>query len=365
MEINKQLVCLETTTNRAHTPQSPALIYVSDQQPGITRQRLKKGFRYIDSAGAVVTDEETLARINALKIPPAYEKVWICPFSNGHLQATGRDARGRKQYRYHERWTQIRDADKYEQLHAFGMALPRIRRQVATDLAKRTLCREKIIASVVRLLDTTLIRIGSRVYAQTNKSYGLTTLKRKHTTVTADRIRFHFKGKSGVEHDVTITDARVARVVRRCMDIPGHQLFHYKDDDGTFHSVDSDAVNTYIKEAVGEDFTAKHYRTWAGSVDALAALQHRPEDNDGARRREVVDVVKDIARRLGNTPAICRKCYIHPAILDSYLEGRLPPRQPNPAGPRRLNADEKRLLAFLREHSDAGAIAVEPARNAS
>ncbi|HEY9281203.1 MAG TPA: DNA topoisomerase IB [Eoetvoesiella sp.] len=334
-------------------PLSVELVYVNDQQPGIARKRFKDGFRYTDSAGKVITDKDTLARINALMIPPAYEKVWICSSASGHLQATGRDARGRKQYRYHERWAQIRDADKYQQLLAFGSALPRIRRQVKKDLARRELCQAKIIASVVRLLDTTLIRVGSRAYAHANKSYGLTTLKRGHATVTADRIRFRFKGKSGVEHDVTVTDARVARIVRRCMDIPGHQLFHYKDEEGALRSVDSNAVNAYLKEAAGTDFTAKDYRTWAGSVSALAALQRRSSTSEINARQAVADVVKEVAQRLGNTPAICRKCYIHPEILEAYLQQRLPPRLAAPAGSRNLSADEKRLLKFLSEQSNS------------
>lgn len=326
----------------------PDLVYVSDDGPGIVRERLKNGFRYTDSSGKTITDESTLARIKALAIPPAYEDVWICPSDNGHLQATGRDARGRKQYRYHDQWARIRDADKYQQLYAFGMALPRIRRRVAKDLSKHALCQEKIIASVVRLLDISLIRIGSQAYAHANKSYGLTTLKRRHVAITSDRIRFRFKGKSGVQHDVTVTDARVARIIKRCMDIPGHQLFHYKDSDGTLHAIDSNAVNAYLKEAAQQDFTAKDYRTWAGSVQALAELQRTPSSSEAAARRTVAEVIKKVSRHLANTPTICRKCYVHPAILDCYLQGRLPARHAKPSGPRELRADEKRLLEFLR-----------------
>lgn len=334
-------------------PPPCALVYVSDQEPGIARERTKHGFRYTDSGKKIIKDQATLDRIAALAIPPAYENVWICASADGYLQATGRDARGRKQYRYHEQWLLSRDADKYQQLYAFGMALPRIRRQVVKDLAQPRLCRAKVIASVVRLLDITLIRVGSKAYAKANKSYGLTTLKRKHTTVTANLIRFRFKGKSGVEHDVTVTDARVARIVRRCMDIPGQQLFRYKDDDGTLHTVDSNTVNDYIKAVVQEDFTAKDYRTWAGSVVALAALQKAHGNSDAAARRAVVEVVKEVAQRLGNTPSVCRKCYIHPAILDAYLRGRLPPRHTRLSGPRELTADEKRLLEFLHEYAQA------------
>jgi DNA topoisomerase-1 len=325
------------------------LRYISDQQPGITRVRVKDGFHYFGPEGKPLTDERTIARINALAIPPAYENVWICPDPYGHLQATGRDARGRKQYRYHQLWEQVRDADKYQQLYEFGRALPRIRRRVAKDTAMAALCQEKVIAVIVRLLDISLIRIGTREYARTNKSYGLTTLKRRHATVTPSRIRFRFTGKSGVAHDVTVKDARIARIVRQCMEIPGHQLFHYKDDSGSLHAVDSSAVNAYLKQAGGGEFTAKHYRTWAGSAHVLAALQRRPATDEAAAKLAIAQTVKEVARRLGNTPAICRSCYIYPAILDAYLKGGLPARSQAP-GPRELNANERRLLEFLRQH---------------
>jgi DNA topoisomerase-1 len=329
-------------------PDQAGLKYASDRQPGITRVRVKSGFRYVDPAGKRLTEDRVIARIHALAIPPAYEQVWICSDPNGYLQATGRDARGRKQYRYHEHWAAVRGENKYQQLYDFGCALPGIRRRVARNLAARTLCEERIIAAVVRLLDTTLIRVGSRAYARTNKSYGLTTLKRRHVTVTADRIRFQFNGKSGVRHDVTVTDARVARIVKRCMELPGHQLFHYADGQGMLRMVDSSMVNAYLKEAGHGEFTAKHYRTWAGSVVAFAALQRQPAQSDADARRIVVQVVKDVAQRLGNTPAICRSCYIHPAILEAYFNHALPQRQPM-KGPRGLNADERRVLDFLRE----------------
>lgn len=328
---------------------SNGLRYVSDQEPGITRIKSKDGFRYFGPDGDPLTDQEVIARINGLAIPPAYENVWICPDPNGHVQATGRDARSRKQYRYHELWERIRDADKYQQLYEFGCALSRIRRRVAKDIAIGPLRHEKVVAVIVRLLDISLIRVGTREYARTNKSYGLTTLKRRHATVTPNRIRFRFTGKSGVAHDITVEDARIAKIVKQCMEIPGHQLFQYKDDDGSLHAVDSGAVNAYLKQAGGGEFTAKHYRTWAGSVHALAALRRQPANDEAAARLKVAQTVKEIARRLGNTPAVCRSCYIFPAILDAYLKGRLPERS-SVGGPRELNADERRLLEFLRQH---------------
>ena len=324
------------------------LVYVDDARPGYTRMRVNgRAFAYLDTQGRRIRDAAEIARIDALAIPPAYENVWICPTPRGHLQATGRDARGRKQYRYHPDWTAVRDADKYQSLPAFGLALPRVRRRVQRDLAAPGLSQDKVIATLVRLLETTLIRIGAREYARQNRSYGLTTLKRRHASVAGGRIRFRFHGKSGVAHDVRLADRRVARVIKRCMDIPGQQLFQYLDDEGESHPVDSGAVNAYLREAGAGDFTAKHYRTWAGSVLAFAALQRRPEPDPARARQAVVEVIRQVAQRLANTPAVCRACYVHPAILEAYLEGRLPPRARAPDGPRGLDADERRLLAFL------------------
>lgn len=324
------------------------LIYVDDTQAGYTRVRVNgHTFHYLDVQGKRITDEKEIRRIDALAIPPAYENVWICPSPKGHLQATARDARGRKQYRYHPAWTAVRDADKYQNLLSFGQALPRIRRQVARHMATPGLSQEKVVAVLVRLLEITLIRIGTREYARANKSYGLTTLKRRHTTVAGSRFRFRFQGKSGVAHDVTVTDRRVARVIRRCLDIPGQKLFQYLDEDGGKHPVDSGAVNAYLRAAGKGDFTAKHYRTWAGSVLAYAALQTRPAADERQARQEAADVIKQVAKRLANTPAVCRACYVHPAILDAYMAGKLPPRKAAPAGPRGLDCDERRLLAFL------------------
>jgi DNA topoisomerase-1 len=323
------------------------LIYVDDSRPGITRRLSGTEFQNFAPEGKRIRDIKEIARINALAIPPAYTDVWICPSPSGHIQAIGRDARGRKQYRYHASWHAVRDADKYGQLTAFAQALPRIRRQVERDLKTPGLTQDKIVAVVVRLLETTLIRIGSPAYARANGSYGLTTLRRRHTTIAGSRIRFKFKGKSGIEHDVTVNDRRIAMVVKRCMEITGHELFTYQEEDGKIRTVDSGCVNAYLKQAGQADFTAKHYRTWAGSVLALADLQKRPCSTQAEAKRMVVDVVKAVAKRLGNTPAVCRQCYIHPRIIESYLAGELPPRTAAPAVPRGLDADERRLLQFL------------------
>ncbi len=329
-------------------PEGEELVYSSDAEPGIARKRAGKGFRYVDARGRAVRDAGVLSRINALAIPPAYEDVWICPDPNGHIQATARDARGRKQYRYHDRWTEIRDADKYRQLEQFGAALPRIRRRVERDMQSNAPTIQKITALVVRILDLTLVRIGTREYAKSNKSFGLTTLRRRHASVMGSRIRFQFRGKSGVRQDVTINDRRIARAIRRCMEIPGHELFQYRDEEGSTHCVDSGCVNAYLKVAGGGDFTAKDYRTWGASVFAFNELQKR--SGGGAQppdKAALGAVYKAAAQMLGNTPAICRDCYIHPAVTQAYLDGKLPPRVSlnAPAG---LRADERRFLAFLR-----------------
>lgn len=329
-------------------PAGGELVYSSDAEPGIARKRAGKGFRYVDAQGRTVRDAGVLSRINALAIPPAYEDVWICPDPNGHIQATARDARGRKQYRYHDRWKEIRDAHKYRQLEQFGAALPRIRRRVERDMRSNALTIQKITALVVRILDLTLIRIGAREYAKKNRSFGLTTLRRRHASVTGSRIRFQFRGKSGVRQDVTINDRRIARAIRRCMEIPGHELFQYRDDEGNTHCIDSGCVNAYLKAAGGGDFTAKHYRTWGASVFAFNELQKSSGGGKQPPGKAVLGpVCKAAAHMLGNTPAICRDCYIHPAVTQAYLDGKLPPR----AGvkvPTGLSADERRFLAFLR-----------------
>lgn len=338
-------------THQDFKASAPKLVYVTDTRPGITRLKAGKGFRYLDADGCAIKDTQLIERFNALAIPPAYEHVWICPNANGHIQATGRDARGRKQYRYHEQWKAVRDANKYEQLAQFGRALPRIRRRVMRDLNAKTMTHDKIAAVVVRLLELTLIRVGTIKYAKTNNSYGLTTLRRRHAVIVGSRVRFRFKGKSGVAHDVTINDRRIAAVIKRCMEIPGQELFQYQDTDGNIQSVDSGSVNAYLKTAAGGEFTAKHYRTWAASVFAMSQLQRHEPGDDASMRSALNDVVKDTAVLLGNTPAVCRECYIHPALMDAYLDGKLPQRKTTrtPSG---LNADERRFLAFLENIGD-------------
>jgi DNA topoisomerase-1 len=301
---------------------SAGLRYTCDTTPGLRRVRQGKGFRYIDPDGRPVRDRETLRRINALAIPPAWTEVWICPTADGHLQATGRDARRRKQYRYHPRWRSQRDNGKYEKMLAFARALPGIRAQVARDLALPGLPRRKVLAAVVRLLETTLIRVGNDEYARQNGSFGLTTLRDRHAIIEGATVRFRFRGKSGIAHDVTIDDHRLGRIVARCQDLPGQELFQYRDDDGQARDVGSSDVNDYLREVGGEHFTAKDFRTWAGTVlAALALREFEAFDSAAAAKRNIVRAVESVARRLGNTPAVCRKSYVHPAIFDAYLDG--------------------------------------------
>jgi len=292
--------------------------------PGITRRRAGNGWVYLDPKGRQVTDPETLARIKSLVIPPAWTDVWICPRANGHIQATGRDARGRKQYRYHPRWTEVRDGTKYDRMIAFGLALPRLRARVAADLRRPGLPREKVLAAVVRLLEVTLIRVGNDEYARSNHSFGLTTLRDEHALIRGATVRFRFGGKGGVRHDVALTDRRLARIVRRCRELPGQELFQYLDDEGHVRDVTSTDVNEYLREATGTDFTAKDFRTWAGTVLAAHTLLALDAgDSPRGSKRRLAQAVAAVAERLGNTKAVCRKCYIHPAVLDAYLDGSL------------------------------------------
>jgi DNA topoisomerase-1 len=299
------------------------LRYATDARPGISRRRAGRGFSYRDAAGAVIRDRDVLARIKALAIPPAWTDVWICPWPNGHLQATGRDARGRKQYRYHARWHDRRGADKFERMVEFAEALPRIRERCEADLARPGLPREKVLAAVVRLLELTLIRVGNDEYARLNKSFGLTTLRDRHATISGTQVRFRFRGKSGQMHEVGLRDRRLARVVRRCQELPGQELFQYLDDEGQVRDVTSDDVNAYLREAAGP-FTAKDFRTWAGTVLAYRALRAlQPADGDAGGRKAVVEAVRQTADRLGNTPAVARGSYVHPAVLEAYMDGTL------------------------------------------
>ncbi len=294
-----------------------SLRHVTDAREGISRRRSGKGFTYRDTTGARVTDRDALARIRGLAIPPAWTDVWICPTAAGHIQATGRDARGRKQYRYHHDWHRVRGETKYERMVAFGAALPRIRRAVNSHLALRGMPRHKVLAVVVRLLETTFIRVGNEEYARTNKSFGLTTLLDRHAAVQGGRVRLAFRGKSGVRHDVDVNDRRLARLVTQCRDLPGQDLFQFIDDDGTPQPITSTDVNEYIRAVAGDDFTAKDFRTWAGT---LLAARHMAEVNiDGASpKSRLLEAVAAVASKLGNTPTVCRRCYIHPAILDAY-----------------------------------------------
>jgi DNA topoisomerase-1 len=281
-------------------------------------------FQYFDPKGNRITDAATIDRINKLVIPPAYTDVWICPSDRGHIQAIGRDARGRTQYRYHPSWREVRDEAKYGRMIAFGMALPKLRRRVNRDLKLPDLPREKVLATIVKLLETTLIRVGNEEYAKTNKSFGLTTIRNRHVDVSGSKIHFEFRGKSGVEHAIDLTDARLAGVIRRCQELPEQELFEYVNQDGSRHHVTSTDVNQYLQEITGREFTAKDFRTWAGTVLAAIALREfEAFDSETQAKKNVVAAIESVAKRLGNTRAVCRKCYVHPVVLETYLAGDL------------------------------------------
>jgi DNA topoisomerase I len=300
------------------------LRYVSDAAPGITRHPAKNGFDYRLPDGALVRDIETLRRIRSLVIPPAWTDVWICLDPNGHLQATGRDQRGRKQYRYHPRWREVRDEAKYGKLLVVAKALPLIRARVEEDLKRRGLPRERVLAAIVRLMEMTFFRVGNVEYAKSNKSFGLTTLRDRHVAIEGGRIHISFRGKSGKQHETDINDRRLARIVKDCRDVPGYELFQYIGEDGERRTVDSADVNDYLREITGEDITAKDFRTWAATHLAAQALREFENfDSDAKRKKAIVDAVKKVASHLGNTPAICRRSYIHPAVLDGYMDGTL------------------------------------------
>lgn len=300
------------------------LHHTTDAPPGIRRVRHGSTFRYFGPSGRRVTNREDLARIKSLVIPPAWEDVWISPDPYGHLQVTGRDARGRKQYRYHPKWRAVRDETKYYRLIGFAKALPAIRRRTSADLRRRGLEREKVLALVVQLLEKTLIRVGNDEYARQNRSFGLTTLRDGHVDVRGGRVCFTFRGKSGVEHEIALDDRRLARTVQACRDIPGYDLFQYYDEDGARHAIGSSDVNAYLKEITGEDYTSKDFRTWAGTVLAAELLRRCDAcSSETQAKRNIVRAVESVAQRLGNTRAVSRQCYIHPAIFDSYLDGSL------------------------------------------
>lgn len=332
------------------------LRYVHDSMPGIHRERAGDGFRYVGVDGRPVEDERVLARINALVIPPAWTDVWIAPTSRGHIQATGRDEKGRKQYRYHPRWREVRDEAKYSRMIAFAEALPGLRAQVQEDLALPGLQRDKVLATVVRLLDETNIRIGNEEYARENKSFGLTTLRNKHVEVSGSTLRFAFRGKSGKQHVVEVQDRRVARIVKRCQELPGHELFQYLDDDGAQQTVESTDINAYLRRVTGQEFTAKDFRTWAGTVVAASTLRELGGyASETQAKRNVVEAVKAASDKLGNTPTICRKCYVHPAVIDTYMNGALLTAALGRSerrlidGTNGLDADEAVVLALLRQ----------------
>ncbi len=338
----------------------PGLVYVSDGMPGIRRLRKGKGFTYVKADGQRLSDAAQIDRIRRLAIPPAYTRVWICPLPNGHLQATGRDARGRKQFRYHADWRLARDEDKFGRMQAFGAALPKIRKQVAAHLAApvgERLQRDTVIAAIVRLLDSTLVRIGNDEYARENGSFGLTTLRNRHAAVAGQTLRLRFKGKSGVQHEVDLRDARVARVVRRCQELPGQQLFEYVDDaTGEIRSVGSGDVNDYLRAASGGGFTAKDFRTWHGSVLALQLVRDRRlgagEAGGAPGCADARQLLAQVAARLGNTVAVCRKSYVHPRVLDliattGVAEAAACAPLPPPVRKPGLTLQERQLLAFL------------------
>jgi DNA topoisomerase-1 len=300
------------------------LRFVTDEGPGITRRRSGRLFSYVLPSGASVRDERTLNRIRALAIPPAWTDVWICPRADGHVQATGRDVRGRKQYRYHSEYTRVRDEAKFDRLISFGKALPKVRRTIARHMREKGLGRRKVLATVAHLLDTTLVRVGNREYARDNKSYGLTTLQDRHVTFSRGQLRFKFRGKTGKEWKLSVGDRRVARIVRSCQELPGQHLFQYEDDDGAIRQISSSDVNDYIRSIAGPEVSAKDFRTWAGTVLAAMALRTcEPAEAVAGAKRNIRRAIESVAARLGNTPAICRKCYVHPEVLAAYLDGKL------------------------------------------
>ena len=332
---------------------SAGLRYVCHERRGIRREMGPVGFRYVGPGGKVIRTAATLKRIRALVIPPAWTDVWICTDPRGHLQATGRDARGRKQYRYHPRWRETRDETKFDRMQAFAAVLPAIRTRVAADLSKPGLCREKVLATVVQLLERTLIRVGNDEYARTNRSFGLTTLRDSHVDIKGAAIRFQFRGKSGKRHEVGLDDRRLARVVRQCRDLPGQELFQYVDETGRRRDVSSTDVNAYLKEISGDDFTAKDFRTWSATVLACTSLcECRPAETRAAAKRNVVAAIEAVAGVLGNTRSVCRKSYVHPAILEAYESGMMARGGVKRSKVRRrtgLRLDEARTLALLRQ----------------
>jgi DNA topoisomerase-1 len=331
------------------------LRYVSDNDAGIRRQGSMPKFRYVDHNGKGVRDRATLGRIRHLAIPPAWTDVWICPTENGHIQATGRDVRGRKQYRYHSGWSEVRDGAKFERTIAFGRALPRIRRHVTRDLARRKLDRRKVLAAMVKLLETTLVRIGNEEYARQNRSFGLSTMKDRHVKIGRGTLHFEFRGKSGKDHEIDLHDARLAKIVRQTQELPGQDLFQYLDEEGKPQKITSTDVNEYLREIAGSEFSAKDFRTWAGTVlAALALREFEAFETKTQAKKNLTQAIERVAQRLGNTPAICRKCYIHPVVMNSYLDGETLEQIEARAedvlnrGLPKLSREEQQVLKFLK-----------------
>jgi DNA topoisomerase I len=353
---------LKLVLDPVQAAKSAGLSWVCDDRPGLRRQRRGKNFRYLDAQGRPIRDEKILERIRKLAIPPAWENVWICADADGHIQATGRDARGRKQYRYHTTWRSSRDETKYHKLIVFGGLLPKMRARVEQDLARPGLRREKVLATVVRLLETTLIRVGNEEYARDNASYGLTTMRTRHVDVQGEQVSFEFRGKSGVQHRVTVRDRRLAKIVRRCQELPGQELFQCVDGEGRRHVIDSQDVNLYLKEISGEDITAKDFRTWNGTVLAATALRTAMIEPGHRRTKKTVNAcIERVARQLGNTKAVCRRCYVSPAVVDAYLDGSLARAflRSTSARPKTgLLPDEHAVLKFLQARS--GRTALQP-----
>jgi DNA topoisomerase I len=313
---------IEVVTDPTEVAEDAGLRYVSDDQPGYTRKPKGDDFEFFDTDGKAIRDETRLLRIRRLAVPPAYKDVWICPSPNGHIQATARDARGRKQYRYHERWREARAENKYDRMLVFGQALPKIRRRVNKDMGLRDLPRNKVLATVVHLLGRTFIRIGNEEYARENKSFGLTTMRDRHIDVKGAKLSFSFRGKSGVQHEIDVNDRRLANIIRKLQDLPGQDIFQCEDEAGEVRNITSQDVNDYLAEITGEEFTAKDFRTWAGTVlTAMALSAQGPAENETQAKENIKVAITAVAKILGNTPTVCRKCYVHPVVLESYLDG--------------------------------------------
>jgi len=353
MEEKSSTVKKAATVVAKEEAQSVGLRYSNDLQAGYVRKKKGDGFVYLDKNGKLIKDKETLERIASIVIPPAWREVWICPYKNGHIQATGRDVRGRKQYRYHAKWRAVRDETKFHHMLLFARALPRIRRRVTKDIKRKDKPLQRVLATIIKLLETTLIRVGNDEYARLNGSYGLTTMRKRHVKIKGSEISFSFRGKSGKKHQISMEDRQVARIVKKCQELPGQELFSYQDEAGKVHDIGSNDVNNYLKEISGESFTAKDFRTWAGTVMAALALKEfESVTSEVQAKKNIVAAIETVSSLLGNTPSVCRKCYVHPEILNSYLEGntietisqRIKPNLPQL---RQLHADEAAVFVLL------------------